>query len=85
MKNMTIIDSSLESSARKIFETVPGVARPLAAMPPKAQPRRVSRHPETTSLPDLVRNLRPGHRSEDVAWMILACSALVLLALSFWL
>jgi hypothetical protein len=62
-----------------------GVARPFTAMPPKAQPRPFSRQPEATSLPDLVRNLRSDHRSEDVAWMVLTCSALVLLTLSLWL
>jgi hypothetical protein len=55
-----------------MLETTPGVARPLAAMPLKAQPRPLSRQPEATSLPDLVRNLRPGHRSEEVAWIVLA-------------
>jgi len=68
-----------------MLETAPGVAKPLAGMPLKAQPRPLSGQPEATSLPDLVRNLRPGHRSEEVAWMVLACSALVLLALSLWL
>jgi len=85
MKNMTTTYAFFESSSRQMLETAPGVARPLAAMPPKAQPRPLSRQPEATSLPDLVRNLRPGHRSEELAWMVLACSALVLLALSLWL
>jgi hypothetical protein len=76
---------SLESSPRQMLETARGAARPLAAIPPKAQPRPLSRQPEATALSDLVRNLRPGHRSEAVAWMILAFSALVLLALSVWL
>ena len=85
MNNMTTTYAFLESSPRQMLETAPGVARPLAAMPLKAQPRPLSHQPEANSLPDLVRNLRPGHRSEQVVWMVLACSTLMLLALNLWL
>ena len=85
MNNMTTTYSALDSIQRPVLETAPGVARPLTAMPLKAQPRPLSRKSEATSLSDLVLNLRPGHRSEEVAWLVLACSALVLLALSLWL
>src|SRR5260370_2215862 len=82
MNNITTNSVSFEPNPAQMLETAPGVARPLAAMPPKAQPRPLSRQPEATSLPDLVRNLRPGHRSEEAASMVLASSALVLSALS---
>jgi len=85
MNNMITTYSSLESGPRQMLETAPGVARSSAAMPPKAQPRPLSLKPEAASLPDLVRDLRPGHRSEAVVWMVLACSALALLTLSLWL
>src|SRR5258708_6181549 len=83
--NMTTTYFPSESSPRQMLETAPGVAKPLAAMPLKVQPRPLSRLPEAASLPDLLRNLSPGHRSEDIAWMVLASSALVLLVLSLWL
>jgi len=80
---MTTTYFSLETSPRQM--TVPGVARPLAAVPLKAQAWPFPRQQEAASLPALLLNLRSGHRSEDVVWVVLACSALVLLALSLWL
>jgi hypothetical protein len=85
MNNITNVFSAFESTARRTLETAHRIARLHIAVPPQTQPRPVALQPAATSLTVLVRNVRRGHRCEDVAWMVLAGSALVLLALSLWL
>jgi len=82
---MTNTFSSSNSISLQMLETAPGAAELHPAVPPEAQSGPMPLEPEATSLPVLVRSLRRGHRCEDVAWLVLAGSALMLLALSLWL
>ncbi len=56
-----------------------------AAIAQQVREVAVTRQPEAASLFALTRNLRREHRWEEMAWYALALSALVLLAMSFWL
>lgn len=82
---MTNIYPSSNSVSLQILETAPGAAESRAAVLPEAKSGPVPLNPVATSLPVLVRSLRRGHRWEDVAWLLLAGSAIILLALSLCL
>ena len=84
---MTNTHFSTNSVSLQMLEPAPCAAELHAAVPLEAQSGPVPLEPAVTSLPVLVRSLRRGHRCEDVAWLVLAGSALMLLALalSLWL
>jgi hypothetical protein len=82
---MTNTYSSSNSISLQILETAASAAELRAAVPPEAKSGPVPLKQAATSLPVLVGDVRRGHRCEAVAWLVLAGSALILLALSLWL
>ncbi len=82
---MIITYASSNSISLQIVETVPRAAELRAAVPTEAKPRPVPLKQAATSLPVLVGDVRRCHRCEAVTWLVLAGSALMLLALSVWL